>query len=83
MTFTLMKIREKKNIWDIGIFIETCEDHRYVRHSRHLKAPDVASYYIHIVKLRSRSRSGEGQVRVRRVREVRFRPELYTSIQYF
>ena len=30
-----------------------------------------------IVKLRSRSRSGEGQVRVRRVRRVRFGPELY------
>ena len=29
------------------------------------------------VKLRSRSRSGEGQVRVRRVRRVRFGPELY------
>ena len=30
-----------------------------------------------IVKLRSRSRSGEGQVRVRKVRRVRFGPELY------
>ena len=30
-----------------------------------------------IVKLRSRTRSGEGQVRVRRVRRVRFGPELY------
>ena len=30
-----------------------------------------------IVKLRSRSRSGEGQVRVKRVRRVRFGPELY------
>ena len=30
-----------------------------------------------VVKLRSRSRSGEGQVRVRRVRRVRFGPELY------
>ena len=29
------------------------------------------------VKLRSRSRSGEGQVRVRRVKKVRFGPELY------
>ena len=31
-----------------------------------------------IVKLRSRSRSGEGQVRVKKVRRVRFGPELYT-----
>ena len=31
-----------------------------------------------IVKLRSRSRSGEGQVRVKRVRRIRFGPELYT-----
>ena len=33
--------------------------------------------YWNIVKLRSRSRSGEGQVRVRKVRKVRFGPELY------
>ena len=32
---------------------------------------------LRIVKLRSRSRSGDGQVRVRRVRRVRFGPELY------
>ena len=35
-----------------------------------------------IVKLRSRSRSGEGQVRVRRVRRVRFGPELYNIIGF-
>ena len=33
--------------------------------------------FSNIVKLRSRSRSGEGQVRVRRLRRVRFGPELY------
>ena len=40
-----------------------------------LSTPQFLSSFF--VKLRSRSRSGEGQVRVRKVRKVRFGPELY------